>query len=407
MISVNKALDLILAETSQPKQQWTHLSNAAGRYLAEPACASHDAPPCDNAAMDGFAVHGNDLALAGSSAPVRLPIQGEISAGATVPTHLESGKVWRINTGAPLPEGADAVVQIEHVETSDSHATFTAPARPGLNIRRAGEDFRLGQTLIESGWRLDARAIGVLASLGIDRIAVHRRPRVALLSSGDEIIEPGLPLEFGQIYNSSGHALPPLLEAFGAEVHDLGQVGDTLEETRAALERGLAYDMLVTTGGVSMGSRDFIRPALMEIGAREVFWKVSQKPGKPIFLAKHDSTLCFGLPGNPISVFVTALIYVRAAVLKFQGASQVDPPWRAIETGADFKASPSVTVFARADLNMDNPSGATPKAIPSTRQGSHQFSSLITAAGLVRLEPGAGTIPAGALVDFLEFDRLF
>lgn len=426
MISVDEALDLVLAEIEPQRSQSIDLTRAAGRILAEPIAAGHDAPPFDNSAMDGFAVRCSDLADAGRESPNTLPLQGEIIAGDDGSLELQAGATLRINTGAPLPAGSEAVVPIEDVDLSESEVRFFGSVPTGQHIRRAGEDFKKGQQMLAAGHRIEPRALGLLASLGVRQVPVARRPRLALIASGDELVEPGRPLAAGQIYNSSRYSLIPMLTSFGAEVHDLGVVGDDRARTREILEEALTYDIAITTGGVSMGSHDFIRPTLHELGAREIFWKVKQRPGKPLFTARTDRTLCLCLPGNPVSVFVTALIYARAALLKMQGAAQIALPWRSVQAGADFAKRPGLTVFARADWaeaagdDGDGGDGGSmgsnraeaggphpPRIVPSGRQGSHQFSTLSSSAGLVRLPEESGPVTAGEGIDFLDFDLLF
>jgi molybdopterin molybdotransferase len=283
-------------------------------------------------------------------------------------------------------------------------------------VRRAGEDYPSGATLLEAGRRLDPAAVGLLGSLGVARVRVAGRPKVALLATGDELLEPGEPMGYGRIYNSTRYALLPMLEAWGAEVQVLGRARDEAGATREALARGLEYDVLITTGGVSMGSRDLIRPTLLELGARELFWKVRQRPGKPIFAARRESAggggcLCLGLPGNPVSVFVTAVIYVRAALLRMQGAAGIELPWRGATASERFEKPAGLTVFARADwagmdAANDAADGAAPRVKPGAAQGSHQFSALARCAGLVRLPEESGDIAPGESVKFLEMNRL-
>ncbi len=426
LLSVPQALDLLLSEVELRSAQSCSLGHAVGRILREPIRAAHDSPPFDTSAMDGCAVRRGEIERATASSPVVLELQTEVSAGDSSARKLECAKAIRINTGSPLPEGADAVVRIEDVQIEKNRVRFSAPVKAGTAIRRAGEDYKTGTRLLESGRRLDPLAVGLLASLGKARIEVSRKPRVALIASGDELTEPGEPLRFGQIYNSTRYALVPLLTSFGAEVHDLGTVGDSPTATKKALSEGLEFDVLVTTGGVSMGSRDLIRPTLIELGAREIFWKVKQRPGMPLFVGKiarssAHSTVCFGLPGNPVSVIVTALVYVRAALLKMQGASEINFPWRPAIAAAPFAKQPGLTVFARADFapcgDQLNPKSAisnpqstirNPQSVvPSPSQGSHQFSALANSAGLVRLDEDSSGAAVGQTVDFLEFGGIF
>lgn len=402
MISVEEALQRVLGAVPPIAQRHVSISGAGGRYLAEDVEATHSSPPFDTSAMDGFAVRAADLAAASENSPVRLPHAGEVRAGESRSFRLESNSALRINTGAPLPEGADAVVRIEDVNLQEDAVTFVSPVAPGNNLRRRGEDFVEGARLLQAGRRLDAAAIGVLASMGRRSVCVARRPRVALFSTGDEIVEPGEPLPYGSIYNSSRYALAPLLEGFGAEIHDFGRIPDDEASTKRALGDALGFDLIVTTGGVSMGSRDFVRPVLLDLGVEEVFWKVKQRPGKPLFFGKKDACLIFGLPGNPVSVFVTALVYVRVAILKSQGALAVELPWTPVEAGAEFRKNAGLTVFARANLSSDAGPSALPRVVPSPAQGSHQFSGLAASDGLVRLEESWDDVGKGRSLQFLR-----
>ncbi len=415
MLSVNEALSLLLSKVDVLGRQTTDLVHATGRVLAEDVTAPRDSPPFDNSAMDGFAVRVRDLAGAQTGVPVTLPLGGEIIAGDAASRALEPGATLRINTGAPLPAGAEAVVRIEDVELHSDRVLFEAPAKPNQNIRRAGENFRTGDCLLSAGLRLRPPQLEVLASLGLAQIPVRRRPRVALIASGDELVEPGNPLGPGQIYDSTRFALRPLLESFGAEVHDQGRVGDTPEATRKALGSALdaGFDAIITTGGVSMGSHDFIRPTLEELGVEQIFWKVRQRPGKPLYLGRRGPTLCFGLPGNPVSVFVTALVYVRSALLKMQDCTNVDLPWSRAITDEPFKSTEGFTFFSRADFAQPGADGTVNaqdgsiRIRPSAGQGSHQFSSLATSAGLVRIPEEQGAANVGETIDFLDFRLIF
>lgn len=315
MISVEKALDLISAEIRPLPIQTTDLFGAKGRILGESLSATHSSPPFDASAMDGFAVRVEDC-QSGENGSVRLDIQGEILAGQDGNDPLKARHALRINTGAPIPPGADAVVRIEDTAIFGDEVEIHVPPKSGTNLRRAGEDYRDGEVLLHAGQRIDSRTVGMLASLGCAEVPVARKPRVALLATGDELVEPGGKLEKGQIFNSNRYALAAQLAAWGAEVHDLGLVQDTLESTKTALTRALKFDVAITTGGVSMGSHDFVRPALADLGAKEIFWKVRQRPGKPLLFTKKGDCLCFGLPGNPVSVYLTAVLYVRSTLLR-------------------------------------------------------------------------------------------
>ncbi len=405
MISVNEALQQVRSAVRILPTRTERLMDAAGKYLAEAIVATHDSPPFDTSAMDGFAVRVADLGGALPDRPIRLPMAGEVAAGESRPYKLPGGTTLRINTGAPLPEFADAVVRIEDVKFDGDMVLFTKSVAAGHNLRRRGEDFGNGDQVLEAGRRLDSTAIGVAASVGRASVPVRRRPRVALFSTGDELLEPGEDLVPGSIYNSSRFALAPLLKGFGAEVYDLGKIPDDERATASALSEGLDFDVAVTTGGVSMGSRDFVRPALLKLGVEETFWKVNQRPGKPLFFGTTSSCLVFGLPGNPVSVFVTALVYVRTALLALQGASKLELGWIAAEAAADFRKDAGITVFARADIVSGGGGEALPKLVPSTAQGSHQFSGLSASDGIVWLEEDWANVAKGRPLRFLPISR--
>lgn len=399
MISVREAVEATIAAAPRPGTERVRVAEAAGRVLREEIRAPHDSPPFDVSAMDGYAVLARDLERASEAAPVALPVAGEANAGGGA-TILEPGTALRINTGAPVPAGADAVVPVERVVARGDRVEFREPVAAGFAIRRAGEDYRAGRAMARPGRRLDPVGLGLLASMGLAEVEVARRPRVALLATGDELVEPGRPLGFGQIYNSTRPALAALLRAWGAEVADLGTASDEPGATRDALARGLEFDMLVTTGGVSMGSRDLVRPTLLELGAAEVFWKVAQRPGKPLFVARRATdgreTLCMGLPGNPVSVVATAILYARAALLAMQGADfRAIPATRAIAR-ADFRGAPGLTVFARAIREADG------GLVPASGQGSHQFAALAESDALAIVPPDRETVRAGEEIDAID-----
>lgn len=288
------------------------LSDARGRVLSEDQFAACQVPPADNSAMDGYALNLADL-----GAP--LPVSQRIVAGqAAAP--LRPGTCARIFTGAEIPLGANAVVMQEQIQfTAFGDIVFPQEVLPGQNIRPAGQDIRSGQCLLRAGTRLDARHLGLLASCGIADVAVRRRVRVALLATGDELVAPGRALAPGQIYNSNAPLLAGLLQEWGAEVRVLDAVADTLPATLQALrEAADNADLILSTGGVSVGEEDHIKPALEQLGQLQI-WRLAMKPGKPLAVGRIGSVPFIGLPGNPVSTFVGAQIFVRPALLKLGG----------------------------------------------------------------------------------------
>jgi len=315
------------------------LFEADGRVLAEEVVSALHVPPHDNSSMDGYAVCSADLAQATAHQPVRLNVSQRIAAG-HAPQPLAAGTAARIFTGAPMPAGADAVVMQEEVVVADdaegqTWATFAQPVPEGTWVRRAGEDVTRGATVLQPGQRLGPAELGLAASLGRDRLQVCRRPHVALLSTGDELVMPGtVPPEAmppGAIYNSNRYFLRVLLQRIGCTVTDLGLVPDQRAATVAALQQAAeGHDLILTSGGVSVGEEDHIKPAVQQLGALDL-WQIAMKPGKPfahghVRRADGGAAHFIGLPGNPVSSFVTFLLLVRPFLLRLQGAAEVGYP---------------------------------------------------------------------------------
>lgn len=293
------------------------LLQALGRVLAEPQSSNLNVPPADNSAMDGYAFCQADLSSMGTAG---LPISQRVVAGA-IPEKLQAGTAARIFTGAEIPEGADTVVMQEQCQVSADQRSVSIPVDcpQGNNIRRAGQDISQGAEIATAGERLSPQTIGLLASIGIAEVPVYRQLRVAILSTGDELAEPGTPLQGGQIYNSNRYLLASLLQQMNIITVDLGRVEDTPQATLAALSRGtLEADVIISTGGVSVGEEDHIKGAVEKLGELNL-WKIAIKPGKPLAFGRVGDTPFFGLPGNPVSTFVTFLLFARPYLQKRQG----------------------------------------------------------------------------------------
>jgi molybdopterin molybdotransferase len=293
------------------------LLQALGRVLAEPQSSNLNVPPADNSAMDGYVFCQADLSSMGTAG---LPISQRVVAGA-IPEKLQAGTAARIFTGAEIPEGADTVVMQEQCQVSADQRSVSIPVDcpQGNNIRRAGQDISQGAEIATAGERLSPQTIGLLASIGIAEVPVYRQLRVAILSTGDELAEPGTPLQGGQIYNSNRYLLASLLQQMNIITVDLGRVEDTPQATLAALSRGtLEADVIISTGGVSVGEEDHIKGAVEKLGELNL-WKIAIKPGKPLAFGRVGDTPFFGLPGNPVSTFVTFLLFARPYLQKRQG----------------------------------------------------------------------------------------
>ena len=323
LMPIEDALALLL-ESAKPltDTETLPLTEANDRILAVDLTSSINVPPHNNSAMDGYAVRSADFSEA---TEISLPVSQRIPAG-TMGTALESGTVARIFTGAPIPAGADAVVMQERVitegEDSEKHVKITGPIHSGENIRNAGEDIKVDDIILKAGTRLKPQDIGLTASVGIPQVTVFKRLRVGIFFTGDELREPNETLEAGQIYNSNRYTMRGLLEKLNCEIVDLGTVGDTLEATKQAmLKASDQADLVITSGGVSVGEEDYIRIALEEIGQLDL-WRINIKPGKPLAFGKIGDTPFLGMPGNPVSVFATFCIFARPFILQKQGCNQ-------------------------------------------------------------------------------------
>ena len=330
LLSVDEALEVLLAGARPVAEvEQVPTLEATDRVLARAQVSTMDVPPLDNSAMDGYAVRTADV----KAPDARLKVSQRIMAGA-VGKPLEPGTAARIFTGAPIPAGADAIVMQEFCAVDGEHVVVKKVPEREAWIRRRASDIAKGAQILSAGIRLRPQDTGLAASVGIKALPVHRRVRLGLFFTGDELVMPGDPLPPGRIYNSNRFTLNGLAQVFGCEVRDYGIVPDSLEATRAVLRRAAAEcDVIVTSGGVSVGEADFVKPAVEAEGSL-LMWKVAMKPGRPLAFGKVGGAAFIGLPGNPVSSFVTFLIFVRPFLLKTQGIVQVAP--RAIEARADF-----------------------------------------------------------------------
>jgi molybdopterin molybdotransferase len=402
MLELEDALNRILSVVHPLGHETVALTEAAGRVLAEPVVSPVDLPRFDNSAMDGYAVRAADLTAASAEQPASLQVRGKVAAGGVFADKVAAGTCVRLFTGSPMPAGADAVVMQEDSRPDPVRSDtvcFREAVRPWENVRLSGEDAKRGATLAEAGERLTFGQIGLLAAAGLLELRVSRQPRVGLLATGNELVEPGKPLLPGQIYESNRAMLSALLKRAGAQPEIFPLVPDTLEATRAALERTLATcDVAITTGGVSVGEFDFVKAAFEQIGGELNFWKVSIKPGKPFVFGRAGSKLLFGLPGNPVSALVTFLLLARPALARMQGASETGlSHCPGVLTGA-LTNSADRRHFMRV---VQDRAGRVRSAGP---QASHLLSSIAKANGLVDVPPQT-TFASGANVNVLRWDQ--
>jgi molybdopterin molybdotransferase len=391
LLTIDEARTRIL-ERARPLQAETiPLVEAAGRVLAEPALAVVDLPPFPSSAMDGFAVRAAET-------PGTLPVAFRIAAGTPAPGPLPVGAAAGIATGGAVPEGADAVVPVELTVERDSQVELTAEARSGMHIRPRGGDVRAGSPVVDAGTRLGAAQIGALAAAGVAEVRSRRPPRVAVLATGSELRSPGEPLGPGQIFESNRAMLAAVLEGTGAVVELQPVVGDDEDLHRDALSRALGSDVVVTSGGVSMGPHDLVRRVEAALGVEELFWGVAVKPGKPLSFGIRERTLFFGLPGNPVSSLVGALLFVRPALLALQGASDPGPHYDIGEAGESLRRNVHRDEFVRARKRVESDRVLLE---PVTGQESHMIVRAATADAIVHVPRGEGEIAAGAAVRYL------
>jgi molybdopterin molybdotransferase len=387
LISIDEARERVLAEVRLLPAEQVDLPAALGRFLARDAVATQDLPPFDASAMDGFAVPGGEAAT--------LVIDGESRAGVPAAGPLQTGRACRISTGAVVPQGTHAVVPVEATEERDG--AVVVPASPASdNVRRAGEDVRRGARVLARGAEVGPAELAVLASLGAATVFCPRRPRLAMLATGDELVEPGDELGPGQIRNSNAYGVAAQATRAGAEVVARRGVADDAEATRAALAAALdAADVVCVSGGVSVGPHDHVKPALAELGVEERFWGVSLQPGKPTWFGARDGKLVFGLPGNPVSAMVTFQLFARPAVRALQGA---DPGLRAAvaRLGTPVRRNSRREQMVRVRLETDDGGWV---ARPTKAQQSHVLTSMLGADALARIPAGEGDAAAGERVD--------
>ncbi|HEX2200196.1 MAG TPA: gephyrin-like molybdotransferase Glp [Burkholderiales bacterium] len=395
LLSVDEALSQLMAG-ARPVREVEEVAalEATGRVLARPQRSTMDVPPMDNSAMDGYAIRLSDLRSAKS-----LRVGQKIMAG-SVGQALEPGSAARIFTGAPIPPGADAVVMQEHASVQNNEVLVQKTPSPGQWIRYAGSDVKKGGEILPAGKRLAPQDTGLAASVGIKTLPVFRKVRLGLFFTGDELVMPGEPLPPGRIYNSNRFTLRGLAHLFGCDTRDYGIVPDTLEATREVLRQAAAEcDLIVTSGGVSVGDADYVKPAV-EAEGRLLMWKISMKPGRPLAFGTVHEAAFIGLPGNPVSSFVTFLIFVRPFLLRTQGLENVEP--RAIAARADFDwPEPDARrEFLRVKWNARGGLDLYPT------QDSAVLTSTSWADGLVD-NPAQQAIRKGDTVRFLPYSELY
>ena len=395
LISVDEAITRIL-DAAMPLRsvETVNIENALGRVLAEDITSSINVPGYDNSAMDGYAVNSKDCQQQG----VTLPVAQRIPAG-TTGDPLKEGSAARIFTGAPVPDNADAVVMQELCEQQDDNVVINTIVKAGENVRRAGEDIAKDTVVLDAGTHLRPQDMGLLASVGVAKVSVYRKLKVATFFTGDEIIEPGTELAPGQIYNSNQYTLAGLLQSVGCDVVNYGIVPDTLENTLDVMSKAASNaDLVLTSGGVSVGEEDYVRIALEQLGQLNM-WRIAMKPGKPVAFGSIGDCLFMGLPGNPVSVFVTFLIFAKPLICRMQGMRNYLSDWLSVKAGFDWKGGKRQE-YLRVKYISDN-DGARLELFP--HQGSGVLSSASWASGLA-IAYIDKNINKGDMVQYLPFN---
>jgi molybdopterin molybdotransferase len=392
LLSIEEAQSLVLDRARQLEGEPVALEQAAGRVLAESARARVDLPPFPSSAMDGFALRAADT-------PGELRVADvSVAAGSPARRALEQGEAAAIATGGVVPEGADAVVPIEYVVQHDNTIRISEATERGAHVRSRAGDARSGDVVVEAGRLLGPAQLGALAAAGVAEVDCRLRPRAAVLATGSELRRPGEPLEHGQIYEANGVMLAAQLASAGAVVVSVQSVEDDAEAHRHALAAALECDLVLSSGGVSVGPHDLVRTVAAELGVAEVFWRVAVKPGKPLWFGVRGRTLVLGLPGNPVSSLVGFELFVRPALLALQGAQEPRPDFGLGVLTRSLKRNPGRDEFVRARRRSRTDAV---ELEPLEGQESHMIARAALADSLVHVPRGEGKLEAGAPVRFL------
>lgn len=392
LLSLDAAVRAVLDRVTRLSAEHVPLNAALARFLAEPARAAVDLPPFPSSAMDGFALRAGET-------PGRFPVVFRIAAGMPAHDPLAPGEAMAIATGGVVPHGADAVVPIELATEVDGELTVLGRLEPGLNVRPRGGDVLAGTDVVAAGSRLGPAQIGALAAAGLADVSCARKPRVAIVTTGTELRAPGSMLAPGEIFESNGLMLAAQLAAAGGDVEEPVSVADDEVAHRAAIEHGLEHDLLVTSGGVSVGPHDLVRRIERELGVEEVFWGVAVKPGKPVSFAVRGETLVFGLPGNPVSSLVACELFVRPALNALQGAAEPGPRFEAARLATDVDRDPRRDVLVRAVAAFGE---QDVELTPLDGQDSHMIARTAAANALALIPRGDGVQKAGSTIRYLR-----
>ncbi|MFQ5480227.1 MAG: gephyrin-like molybdotransferase Glp [Thermodesulfobacteriota bacterium] len=396
MLKIDEALKMILAEIRPLGREIVNIEDSAGRVLAEDITAKRGNPPWDNSAMDGYALHSADVAAASGERPVQLKVLYDLPAGGVPEGPVGAGEAVRIMTGAPTPVGADAVVMVEQTRKAGENAVeILRPVKLGANIRKKGEDFKEGENVISAGTSIRPAEILMLATMGREKIPVYKRPSVAVVSTGDELVDINVTPAPGKITNSNGYALTSLVKDTGAKCVNLGIAGDNREKLNEKFTEAAEHDLVISSGGVSVGDYDLVKEVMKDLGSEMKFWKVAMKPGKPLAFGLMGGKPAFGLPGNPVSSMVAFEQFVRPALLKMAGRSDIFKKTFAARLTSPIRKKPGRVNFLRGTLTSKD---GEYLATPLQGQGSGMITSMVRAEIFIIVPEEATEVEAGEMV---------
>ncbi len=402
MIQVEDALNKTLSHIHPLGSEKVSLLDALGRVIAEDVTASRDLPPYDNSGMDGYAIRSEDVENASEKNPIQLDVIEDLRAGFFAQNTVQAGQAIRIMTGAPIPKGANAVIPVEDTKRGNGSVYVLRALRPGDFIRKAGEDVKKGDRVITQGEIIRPSEVGMLASIGKSFVLVYRRPLVAILCTGEELVDVGEPLVGAKIVSSNSYTLAAQVKACGAIPMQLGIARDEKEEIKGKLLQGLQADVFISSAGVSVGDFDFVRDALKELGAEMIFWRVAMKPGKPIAFWIYEGKPVFSLPGNPVSSMVTFEQFVRPSLLKMMGHREIFRPIIKATLQEEIRKEPGLKHFIRAVVSPGKEGYTVSTTGP---QGSGILRSMVKANGLIVIPEDCDVVRAGEQVKVQLLDR--
>jgi len=404
MISVEEALSIILSQVKVMGTERVDITSSLGRVIAEDIYARRDNPPWDNSAMDGYAVRFEDIKGATKENPAVLRVIEDLPAGYVAKKTVGKGEAVRIMTGAPVPKGADTVVMVEDTEKEGERARIFRETPLGENIRKAGEDIKTGELVVPRGTTIRPAEVGIIATCGRAFVSVYQRPRVAVISTGDELVDVDEEVSEGKILSSNSYTLSSMAAECGADAFQLGIAKDTREALKEKLQQALHADVIITSGGVSEGDFDFVKDVLKELGSEMKFWKVAMKPGKPLAFGTIGGKPAFGLPGNPVSCMVCFEQFARPSLLKMMGHKRIYRPTVQATLKEDIKKKPGRKHFIRSFVRLEEGSYTV---TTTGDQGSGILKSMVAANGLLIFPEELSTLKAGDMVKVQLIDRTF